>query len=269
MKSYIEMSENVLRRRDEEILLKAKKTGLIKKITASAASICFVAVVGIAAWNISGNKKDIVVNSNNVQQTGITETSATDNVSFVEDKTENILPDAEITAPTDIININSVDNIEENDTMRAFYALFTNDFIKMSEQELCEYYGTNVFPNIPDDLQIWRNNNGEHAYGIYRRGNGTGEIYHDQNAINYSNDDFSRNVSISVAKGKIPFSCIAFWENDNLKPSAICGEEVYFAQSLSTGYYYVEFMHKNIGFRMIIEGLSEDEIVSVVRSLIE
>lgn len=268
MKSYIEMSENVLRRRDEEIRIKNSRTQLIKNITAPAASICFIAVVGIAAWNISGNKKDIVVNSNIVQQTGITETSTTDNVSSVEDKTENILPDTEITAPTDIININSVDNIEEKSDMM-LYALWWNDFIRMSEQELCEYYGTNVFPNVPEDLQIWRNNNGEHAYGIYRRENGTGEIYHDQNAINYSNDDFSRNVSISVAKGKIPYSFYAFWENDNLKPSAICGEEVYFAQSLSSGYYYVEFMHENIGFRMIIEGLSEDEILSIVRSLIE
>ena len=146
------------------------------------------------------------------------------------------------------------------------FALLQNDFIKMSREELCKYYGANVFPQVPEDLTNWDSST-EYEYGIYRRNSGSGEVYFDQNVINYSNDDFSRKVNIETAKSRMPFYDVAAFNGDDFVKSSIGGVDVGIGDT-EDGHYYAEFMYKGVGFHIITEGLSQDELVSVLESII-
>lgn len=138
-----------------------------------------------------------------------------------------------------------------------------NDFVSMNEAKLKEYYGINVFPTVPSDLIVWA----DQQFGIYKRENGTGQIYHDVNRLNYNNDDFSRGVNICMSKAQLPYLFCIFG-NENMESSIINGTEVKIG-STSDGLYYAEFMYCNVGFRVSTEGLSENELVAILESIIK
>lgn len=93
-----------------------------------------------------------------------------------------------------------------------------------------------------------------------------GEVCYDTFILNYSNGD--RHINVEGAKGKYPFSCYGNWECEDFEPSTIKGETVYLALNKETGYGFAKFMYHDVGFRIIFEGMTENEIVSVVSSLI-
>lgn len=164
------------------------------------------------------------------------------------------------------IYINPLDAIPQGRNLMNF-ALHQNDFIKMSREELCEYYGANIFPQVPEDLKNW-DASPEYEYGIYRRSNGSGEVYFDQNVINYSNDHFSRSVNIETAKGRMPLYDVAVFDGDDFIKSSIGGVDVGISGT-EDGFYYAQFMYQGVGFRIITEGLSQAELISVLESIIE
>ena len=170
---------------------------------------------------------------------------------------------AEIEKQPNLIRINQVEAFSGDRKLGG--DLDINDFVKMNEEELEEYYGTKIFPQVPSDLKSWHDS-GEYDYGIYKRNKGSGEVYYDLTVMNYSNEDFSRDLNIEIAKGKLPASDVAFWE-ENFAKSLINGTEVGIGQS-SNGYFYAEFIYNNTGFRIISSGLSQEEIVSVIESLV-
>lgn len=163
------------------------------------------------------------------------------------------------------IYINRLDAIPLGRNLMNF-ALHQNDFIKMSREELCEYYGANIFPQVPEDLKNW-DSSPEYEYGIYRRNNGSGEVYFDQNVINYSSDDFSRNINIETAKGRMPLYDVAALNGDDFVKSSIGGIDVGIGGT-EDGCYYAKFMYKGVGFCIITQGLSQAELISVLESII-
>ncbi|HCX79595.1 MAG TPA: hypothetical protein DG577_09300 [Firmicutes bacterium] len=164
------------------------------------------------------------------------------------------------------IYINRLDAIPLGRNLMHF-ALLQNDFIKMSREELCEYYGANIFPQVPEDLKNW-DSSPEYEYGIYRRNNGSGEVYFDQNVINYSNDNFSRNINIETAKGTMPLYDVAAFNGDDFIKSSIGGIEIGIGGT-EDGCYYAEFMYKGVGFCIITDGLSQVELISVLESIMK
>ena len=131
----------------------------------------------------------------------------------------------------------------------------------MDKEELNEYYGVNVFPSVPDDIKEWE----DQQYGIFRRDGGTGEVYWDGIVIPYSNEDFSRTVHVEVDKDSLPLIDYAFYEATEEK-SVIHNIEVAIGQT-ADGYYYAQFMYHNVGFRITADGLTQDEFVLVISSL--
>ena len=178
--------------------------------------------------------------------------------------TNNAVIDPAVTPNS--IYINPLDAIPQGRNLMNF-ALHQNDFIKMSREELCEYYGANIFPQVPEDLKNW-DSSAEYEYGIYRRSNGSGEVYFDQNVINYSNDHFSRSVNIETAKGRMPLYDVAVFNGDDFVKSSIGGVDVGIGGT-EDGYYYAAFLYKGVGFHIITEGLSQAELISVLESIIE
>ena len=115
------------------------------------------------------------------------------------------------------------------------------------------------------DLTAWQE---QEKQCIYKRDGGVGEVYYDTFILNYSSEDGSRTVNLECSKGKYPFNCVAIWSDDeNIKKSVINGESVTLIYDGDMGIYYSEFMHNGVGFRIIAENLTSDEVVNVVSSL--
>ena len=139
--------------------------------------------------------------------------------------------------------------------------LFWEDFVEMTPVELADHYGVDVMPEMPADLKAWE----DQQCGVFRREGGTGELYWDGNVLNYSNESFDRSVNLEVWKHRDFASCVAFFDFIEER-SVINGTEVAIALS-EGGYYHAEFTYGGVGFRLIAEGLSEEEVVDVIRSL--
>ena len=151
----------------------------------------------------------------------------------------------------------------EDDTARQKMdiGLMWDDFVEMAPEELRDYYGMDVVPEVPADLKAWE----DQQYGVFRREGGAGELYWDGNVLNYSNESFDRSVNLEVWKHRDFISCVAFFDFIEER-SVINGVEVALALS-EGGYYHAEFTRDGVGFRLIAEGLSKEEVVDVIRSL--
>ena len=171
-----------------------------------------------------------------------------------------------VTSPAVVDNINFVTSEDILDLSRAKQNinLHLGDFIEMTPAEINVYYGTDIFPdNIPDDLTEV-----DQAFGIYRRNGGKGEVYWGTNQIWYTNEDVTREISISVDKDTLPFDfCGIFAAVDSF--SVINGTKVGLAQSRSGEFLFAEFTYQEVGFRIIASGVTQDEFIAVVRSLLD
>lgn len=61
--------------------------------------------------------------------------------------------------------------------------------------------------------------------------------------------------------------CVFLDEYD--EKSIINNVEVAIGQDTNSEYYFAEFLLHNVGFRFIVEGLTQDEFVAVISSLIQ
>jgi hypothetical protein len=233
MKTYDEIAKNVIERRNDFL---KKRNSTIKSIIITVGCFCLILSAVTVLNPKNENKIDFV--SSQVSDSQVSEVS------------------------TDVIKINKVDEMPEFNEY-AYIALMGHHFIQMSESELNDFYGVNVFPIVPDDL-VLKNSH----FGIYKREDG--EIYHAQNELQYYNDNQSRRLGIGVNKDNLPFYCCDVFEYYAEKSvlSTINGITVYIAHFEIEDYYYCQFMNKAAGFFVSATGLSEDEFINVVKSLL-
>ena len=159
------------------------------------------------------------------------------------------------------IVIGHTDGIMIDSARKLDFNLDPEDFVAMDKASLTEYYGTELFPEVPGDLKEW-----DDIQGVYRENGGEGAVYYDGVILNYSNEDFSRGVNLEIEKGGLPASDCAFFSELKEK-SVINGTEVKIAEA--DGYYYAQFVYKDAGFQIIGQGLTESEFVDVIASLIK
>lgn len=143
--------------------------------------------------------------------------------------------------------------------------LHVEDFVPMDLEELTEYYGTNIVPAVPEDLQEWEDQNYGN-YGVFKRNGGTGEVYWDSTVLNYTNEDYSRSVNLEVRKDVLPVSCYAFLNSD-YERSVVNGIELVIGLS-ANGYYHAQWMYQGVGFQLIAEGITQEELIAVLSSLV-
>lgn len=158
------------------------------------------------------------------------------------------------------IVINSIDGAS-SDKMNI--CLHTEDFVEMSRDEMISYYGVNYIPEVPPDIKAWE----DERSGIYIGDSGTGEVYWDVDILNYSNEDFTRNVHLEVTKAHSIVRDYVFL-NGTEEKSLINNVEVLLGKA-ENGFYYAEFTYKGVGFLLDTEGLTQDEFVAVITSLIK
>ena len=261
MKNYNEMANDVLRRIGEHETEQRNRRKAISRIVTPLCCFCLVALLGFGVWQggifgttlpaISGEQTLSGENSNNNpnpnESTGLNNNQ----------QNQSGQTDASI---NNKIVVNSIKGISAD---RMNIALMIDDFVEMSREEMIEYYGVDYIPDVPDDIQPWE----DERSGIYRRNGGTGEVYWDANILNYSNEDFTRSVHIEVDKGSYVLQDYLFFKGTEEK-SIINNFEVLIGLS-ENGYYYSEFMYNGVGFCIDAEGVTEDEFVAIIASIIE
>ena len=257
MKNYNEMANDVLRRIEEHKTVQRNRRKTISRIVTPLCCFCLVALLGFGMWQggmfeatppaISGEQTLNGDNTNPNESTGLNnnpqnqggQTDAPNNNKIVINSIKGISADK--------MNIN----------------LAGGDRVEMSIEELCEYYGVDYVPDVPDDITIWPDQCGE----IFRRNGGTGEVYWDANLLNFSNEDFSRSVHVEVDKGSYVLQDYLYFKGTEEK-SVINNVEVLIGLT-ENGYYYSEFMYNDVGFLIDAEGVTEDEFVAIIASIIK
>lgn len=248
MKNCDEMVSSLFERREQYITEQKRKRKVIIRTTTSMCCVCLVALLGFGIWQ-SDMLTDKV--AEDALYPGIKD-------NFAVSKGE----DPDNPAANNKIVVHQMNGLSA-DSAKFNICLKLDDFVAMNKEELNEYYGINVFPIVPKDIKEWEEQN----FGIYKRDGGSGEVYWDGTGINYSNEEFSRTVNIAIQKGSLPHCDVAFFDTIEEK-SIINNLEVAIAKS-DDGYLYAEFMCQNVGFRIVANGVTQDEFVAVVSSLIK
>ena len=258
MKNIDETIHTVFDRMEQYQVHQRKRNKVILSTAVSLGIVCIIGAFGIALGNapVQPDKGANIQASVPLSTSPVSEPPVVDPT--VAEPTENNVSQEKPTN-NNIIKINQLASLPELD----YFALFINDFVSMTKQEMLEYYGINVFADVPDNLTL----KSESHFGIYRRNNGTGDIYHDVNDVIYVNEDSTRGFGISVAKGRYPYSFVPLWESIS-EMSTINGVSVGIGQ-LPDGSYYAEFMYQNVGFRLHGVGVSIEELESMISSLIK
>lgn len=250
MKNYEEVTNDLLKRRDCYVMEQKRKRKRMMGTVSSLCCICLVALLGFGMWQggmFKAPQPDQTMGD--AEYPGIKD-------NFDESKGES--PTNPVT--NNKIVVHSIDGISSD---RMNICLLGEDFVEMTRDEMKEYYGVDYVPDVPADIKPWE----DERSGIYKRDGGTGEVYWDSNILNYSNEDFTRTVHLEVAKGEYPLMDYLFFEPTEEK-SVINNIEVMIGLT-ENGYYYAEFMYKNVGFILNANGVTQDEFVAILASILK
>ncbi|MDD3693638.1 MAG: hypothetical protein PHX02_07040 [Oscillospiraceae bacterium] len=160
------------------------------------------------------------------------------------------------------------------------------DFIPMTLDELEEYYGRKIIPSfIPQDLKLRPNNSTgickrnektpdyDDLHSIYKDIMKDGEVYFDDNLIEYRNPAKGRELIIEVAKDRYPFNCIG--DPTRFSKIIVCDTEVQFAHYNDAPYgnsgdmYSALITLDSVGYYISSQRLTKDEFMKVLTSIIE
>ena len=248
MKTYDEITNGLLERRDAYISEKNRKRKAITGVVTSLCCFCLVALVCIGVWQGGALSTDTPE-----QTLGDALYPDIQDV-FDETMSETDAP----TAPASKIIFNELGGRTEQ-IMNI--ALMSKDFVEMTNEELIAYYGVDFFPALPEGMKQTSTD----GCGIFKRNGGTGEVYWDADRRSYESSDGSKWVCVNVDKNNRVFQqFLMFRPTDNI--SVINGIEVMLGIT-EDNVLYTEFMHKGAGFLISAEGLTQDEFTAVVTSL--
>ncbi len=249
MKSYEEVTSSLLERRAR---YEAQRIQKQKRMVCFAATFCcFCIVIGAGILMQKGGLFDATVPTETVADAvypGIKD--------YFDDRHGEFLDDPSV---NNKIIIHTIDGISSE---KMNIALMTDDFVEMSREEMIAYYGVDYFPEIPADIFPLEN----HRSGIYKRNGGTGEVYWDEDRLNYANADFTRMVGLSVNKGNRVFQQFLYFQGTEEK-SIINNMEILIGLT-AEGYYYAEFMLGDVGFLVSAYGVTEAELVAIIASVL-
>lgn len=137
--------------------------------------------------------------------------------------------------------------------------LSQEDFIPLDKHALTNYYNLDIFHAILDDLIL---DSSQNHYGIYQKDE---EIYCDQNEIDYMTKDKTQSLRIILKKDAIP--SLDYVIAESLNTCLIDGLELQYGSN-NKGYLYAQFLYQDVGFCLIGYHLSENELFSIITSLL-
>lgn len=250
MKNCDEMVNSLLERRDRYAAKQKRKRTMLTRTVASMFCVCLISLLGFGIWQ--GETFSTTPNEQTVEDAVYS--GIKDNLVEGKDEAAN-----NSTANNKIV-INSISGISAD---KMNICLLADDFVEMTRDEMIAYYGVNYLPDVPSDIKAWK----DERHGIYKRDSGTGEVYWDSDILNYSNEDFTRNVHLEVDKGsKVLQDCFYF---DGAEEKSVINNVNVLIGKTENGHYYAEFMYNGAGFLINANGITEDEFVAVISSLIK
>lgn len=268
MKTCEEMVGRLLRRRAEYEEKRRNQRKMVLRLSGTVCTLALVVLIGIGVndgwWIAAEPALPTVAPAPTVTEPTEALPTVTPTEAQLLQPTETEEPVEDITVeplPLDHIVINEIGDTA-NSLM--YFALMCDDFVPMTEAELREYYGTEFVAEVPEDLAELRR---EEHLGIYRRDGGTGEIYHDEQRLTWVTEDETRGVSVTVRKDRLPYQFFALMTQEEMNVSVIRGVEVSIGQT-EYGTWLAEFIHNEVGFRICAEGLTQEELVAVIGSLL-
>ncbi len=238
MKNCEEMVDSLFQRRERYVAEKKRKKKIIISGVSSVGCVCLVALLGVGMGQLG--RIDPPIDP------------------IVDDAVCSGEPDITEEVVSNKIVIHKIEDVPSEELMGI--ARMLDDFVEMTQEEMKDYYGMDYIPDVPDDLEAL-----EHRPGIFKRNGGTGEIYWDEDEFRYFNADKSRDVSIRVAKGHLPYVFYNPFEGIE-EMSKINGVEIPIGM-VDHGCYYTEFVYKDVGFMIFAEGLTEAEFVDIIASV--
>ena len=268
MKNCEEMVGSLLRRRAEYEENQRKQRKTILRLSGAVCSLALVVFIGAGVnggwWLAPEPELPTVTPTQHTEE-------ATDVQPTVEPTGAQLQQPKETEAPVEITqqplwleNQIVINEIGDTANELMYIALMWDDFVSMTEAELREYYGTEFVPEVPEDLAGLRR---EEHLGIYRRDGGTGEIYHDEQRLTWVTEDETRGVAVTVRKDRLPYQFFALLTQEEMEVSVIRDVEVSIGQT-EYGTWLAEFLYNGVGFRVAADGLTQDELVAVIVSLL-
>lgn len=248
MKSSEEMVCSLLLRRDQYF---AEQKRRYRVAARAAVAWCVICLAGLGG--ISMRRRALPDLSDVPEPPQVTSTTVAGTVA--------VAPTTTAPSTTTVHQLHWVTAEEFPAPAKMMISLMINDFVPMEAEAICGYYGIDIFPTVPEDL-VRR----ESSLGIFRRGGGKGEIYWDSNALLYADAVGERHLSVQVDRDILPFDFCNLFAQVNER-SQIGGVEVGLADN-GRGELLAEFMREDVGFRLISLGLSREELVEIIRSLI-
>ena len=250
MKNYDELTNDLLERRDRYVADQKKKRKRVMGVATSLCCFCLVALLGFGMWQGG------MFNTTPPDQT--LEDALYPGIKDNFDESKGESPDNP--SANNKIEINTINGISAD---RMNINIAVDDFVKMTREEMIEYYGVDYIPDVPADIKPWE----DERSGIYKRDGGTGEVYWDADILNYSNEDFTRSVHVEVDKGSYVLKDYFYFRGTEEK-SIINNHELIIGLS-ENGYYYSEFMYNGVGFLIDAQGVTEQEFVAIIASIIK
>ena len=250
MKNYDELTNDLLERRDRYVADQKKKRKRVMGIATSLCCFCLVALLGFGMWQGG------MFNTTPPDQT--LEDALYPGIKDNFDESKGESPDNP--SANNKIEINTINGISAD---RMNINIAVDDFVKMTREEMIEYYGVDYIPDVPADIKPWE----DERSGIYKRDGGTGEVYWDTDILNYSNEDFTRSVHVEVDKGSYVLQDYLYFKGTEEK-SVINNVDVLIGLT-ENGYYYSEFMYNGVGFLIDAKGVTEEEFVAIIASIIK
>lgn len=264
MKNCEEMVGSLLRRRAEYEENQRKQRKTILRLSGAVCSLALVVFIGAGVnggWWLAPEPELPTVSPTQMTEEP-TEAQPTVRPTVMPTQPPVTEPPATEPVAVNHIVIHEIDDIS-NSLM--YFALWRDDFVSMTESELRDYYGTEFVPEVPEDLVELRR---ESHLGIYRRDGGTGEIYHDEQRLEWTTEDYSRGICVTVRKDRLPYQFFALLTKEEMETSEIRGVEVSIGQT-EYGTWLVEFLYNEVGFRICADGLTQEELVAVIESLLD
>lgn len=264
MKNCEEIVGNLLRRRAEYEENRRKQRKTMLRLSGAVCSLALVVFIGAgvnSGWWLSPEPELPTVTQ--TQSTGEpTEVQPTVRPTLA--PTQPPVTEPPVTEPVAANHI-VINEIDDTSNSLMYIALMRDDFVSMTESQLRDYYGTEFVPEVPEDLAELRR---ESHLGIYRRDGGTGEVYHDEQRLEWVTEDYSRGICVTVRKDRLPYQFFALLTKEEMETSEIRGVEISIGQT-EYGTWLVEFLYNEVGFRICADGLTQDELMAVIESLLD
>lgn len=258
MKTYDETIDVVFDRINQHNAAKSRRNAAVKRAAIPVCCLCLAALTGFSILSGIQPAPDPDQTLDDALYPGIDDTIDPDELTG-QNPPANTTPD---NSSPDHINliVNPIESLPKSSAM--LWALMTDDFVDVSVDQAQDYFGVDIMPDLPEGIT----HDPTHRTGFYRRGGGTGEIYWDTFSLHFRNADYSRLVHLSIQK-KFIFTQFDLFSVLSKSMSTFGNTEVAFCQ-FPNGDYYAEFMYHDVCFRLSSEGLTQDEFVGVISSLI-